>query len=249
MNPFLVKAAAAALAVSSAGVAGHAELAGHSQSAQQTVVVKVYIVRPGDTLGAIAIQFCGTRSAYPALANASGISEYHQCRSANHLEVSRSIIIWSPGAEHDPDDRNRERQHGCRRTGQHTSNVPSAIQLLWPGADLASSRRSVERPSYGSLYRGERVRRPHLVNWPGRRTRTLADPPQPWFTLDVLPSGQCTGRSHYLAQRHRLVGLDYTIWLLRRKGKSPLSARGVATCRPEPRKAQFYAIHVALSQT
>ena len=87
MSILFVKAAAAVLAIGSAGVAGHAELAGHAQSARQTVVVRVYIVRPGDTLGAIAAQFCGNRADYPALANASGIS------NPNVIDVGQRIIL------------------------------------------------------------------------------------------------------------------------------------------------------------
>jgi hypothetical protein len=77
MNPLFMKAAAGALALGAAGTAGHTELSGHSQSIQSAsrqVVVRVYIVRPGDTLGTIAAQFCGTSSAFRSMAAASGVS-------------------------------------------------------------------------------------------------------------------------------------------------------------------------------
>lgn len=91
MNPLFVKVVAGALALGATGTAGRAELAGHAQSARQTVVVRVYIVRPGDTLGAIAAQFCGNRAAYPALASASGIS------NPNVINVGQRIILKCHG--------------------------------------------------------------------------------------------------------------------------------------------------------
>ena len=150
MNPFLVKAAAAALAVSSAGVAGHAELAGHSQSAQQTVVVKVYIVRPGDTLGAIAIQFCGTRSAYPALANASGIS------NPNIINVRQRIILKCHGAS----SSGAPARSTTQTTGTESGSTVAAGQANIPAT----------YPAQYSYYGLERIWLAAGGRWSARRT-------------------------------------------------------------------------------
>jgi len=36
---------------------------------------RMYMIRPGDTLGAISARFCGTRADYPGLAAANGIGD------------------------------------------------------------------------------------------------------------------------------------------------------------------------------
>ncbi len=89
MPLLLLKAAAVAVAAGALGTAGHAALAGNSQS--QQAVVRVYIVRSGDTLGKIAGEFCGNPADYPALARASGIP------NPNVIDVGQRIVLACGG--------------------------------------------------------------------------------------------------------------------------------------------------------
>lgn len=89
MSVFLLKAAAGLVAVGAAATGGNAALTSHGQTtqSQSASVVRVYIVRSGDTLGGIAAEFCGNRADYPALARASGIPD------PNRIGVGQRIIL------------------------------------------------------------------------------------------------------------------------------------------------------------
>jgi LysM repeat protein len=84
-----IKAAALVVATGAAVVGGKAEFHGATQTTneQHVTVVKVYIARPGDTLGKIAAEFCGNPEAYPSLARASGIA------NPNMIYVGQRIIL------------------------------------------------------------------------------------------------------------------------------------------------------------
>jgi hypothetical protein len=85
MPLLLLKVAALAVAAGAAGTAGQAALVSGGQS--QQAVVRVYIVRSGDTLGKIAGEFCGNPAKYPSLARASGIP------NPNVISVGQRIIL------------------------------------------------------------------------------------------------------------------------------------------------------------
>lgn len=89
MNPLFMKAAAALVAAGAAGTAGQAALTGSGASQQSggQVTVRVYLARPGDTLGKIAGEFCNNPADYPALARASGIS------NPNIIYVNERIVL------------------------------------------------------------------------------------------------------------------------------------------------------------
>lgn len=80
MHALAIKAAAFALA-GTAAAGTNAELASHSEAAKV-----IYIVRSGDTLGAIAGYFCHNQSKYHELAQANGI--------ANPNAISVGERIW-----------------------------------------------------------------------------------------------------------------------------------------------------------
>jgi LysM repeat protein len=104
--PFLMmKAAAVAVAAGTLGTAGHAALAGNSQSTTQSqAVVRVYIVQSDDTLSKIARRFCGNSAAYPALARASGISNPNVIRVGQRITLACSGgSVSSSKGEREPD--------------------------------------------------------------------------------------------------------------------------------------------------
>jgi LysM repeat protein len=83
---FAAKAIAAVITAGAAGVAGHAELAGHSQTVQAASAGKVYYtVRSGDTLSRIAGYFCHNASRYHELAAANGIANPNIIRAGQRL--------------------------------------------------------------------------------------------------------------------------------------------------------------------
>jgi len=84
---FAVKAATFLAAAGALGVAGHSELGTHNQSSS----ARVYIVRSGDTLGAIAGRYCGNPAKYPSLARASGIS------NPNIIYAGQKIVLSCGG--------------------------------------------------------------------------------------------------------------------------------------------------------
>jgi hypothetical protein len=94
MPLMLLKATAVAGALIAGGIGAHSELSG--QSTQSQAVVRVYIVRSGDTLSKIAGEFCGNPAKYPALARASGIT------NPNVIGVGQRIVLacGSRGSAH-----------------------------------------------------------------------------------------------------------------------------------------------------
>lgn len=148
MIPLLLKAAAAVLAVGGAGVA-NAELTSSTQSTNQAVV-HVYIVKPGDTLGAIAVQFCGHKSAYHSLAAASGIS------NPNVIGVGQRIIL---------------RCHGHHRSYSSGSSVSTASRTE-SGSMVAVGQANIPAtyPARYSYYGLERLWLAAGGRWGARRT-------------------------------------------------------------------------------
>ena len=90
MPYLLLKAASLAVAAGAVGVstAGHSAL---TSNAQQQASVRVYIVRPGDTLSKIAGWACGNPAKYPALARASGIA------NPNVIPVGGRVVLACGG--------------------------------------------------------------------------------------------------------------------------------------------------------
>lgn len=151
MPLMLLKAAAVAGALVAGGTAGHAELAGHAQSAQQQASVRVYIVRSGDTLSKIAGMFCGNPAKYPALASASGIG------NPNIISVGQRIVLACSGGgsstgsrasggsssrDHEPDGDSDD--HNSNAVSVSGSNYAQGSAVV-PGTSSVLSYAGLER--------------------------------------------------------------------------------------------------------
>lgn len=87
MPLMLLKAAALAGTLAVGGVGAHSELDGSAQG-----VKVIYVVRSGDTLGAIAGYFCHDQSKYRELAQANGISD------PNRISVGERVWLACGGS-------------------------------------------------------------------------------------------------------------------------------------------------------
>jgi len=149
---------AAALSIAGATVLGaqqgldHGQVRAQTESASSTVYV--YIVRPGDTLGAIAARYCGSPARYPSLAAASHISNPNVIRVGQRIVLSCYRHAVGPAAtssgDHEPDGDSDD--HTSTISGssyaQGSANIPATsrvysfvgLERLWIGAGGSSAR-------------------------------------------------------------------------------------------------------------